>query len=63
MKMILVAAAAFGLSISAAAADCAGHSKVSASVDTETTVASVMKQTPATSADTQPVKAEEDKAE
>jgi hypothetical protein len=43
MKTVLVLAAAFGLSVSAAAAECAGHSKVSASIDTETKVASVAK--------------------
>ena len=47
MKIVLVMAAALGFSISAAAADCAGHAKVTTSVDTETTVASVVKQTPA----------------
>ena len=47
MKIVLVMAAALGLSVSAAAADCAGHAKVTTSVDTETTVASVVKQTPA----------------
>ncbi len=46
MKTVLVIAAAMGLSISAASADCAGHSNTSASVDTETTVASVVKQVP-----------------
>ena len=43
MKTVLVLAAALGLSVSAAAAECAGHSKVSASIDTETKVASVAK--------------------
>ncbi|MBB2970924.1 MULTISPECIES: hypothetical protein [Phyllobacteriaceae] len=38
MKTILVLAAAYGLSISAAAADCAAHS---ASVDKKTTTASL----------------------
>lgn len=51
MKIILVMAAALGLSVSAAAADCAGHAKVTTSVDTETTVASVVKQTPAAPAE------------
>lgn len=47
MKTVLVIAAAMGLSISAAAADCVGHKQTTASVDTETKVASVLKQTPA----------------
>jgi hypothetical protein len=47
MKTILVLAAAMGLSISAASAECVGHKQVNASVDTETKVASVLKQTPA----------------
>ncbi|WP_200835036.1 hypothetical protein [Phyllobacterium salinisoli] len=38
MKAFLVLAAAFGLSVSAAAADCVGHS---ASVDKQTTTASI----------------------
>lgn len=46
MKIVLVMAAALGLSVSAAAADCAGHAKVTTSVDSETTVASVVKQVP-----------------
>lgn len=47
MKTMLVLAAAMGLSVSAAAADCAGHAKMTtASVDTETTVASVATQLP-----------------
>lgn len=50
MKTVLVIAAATGLSISAAAAECMGHKQTTASVDTETTVASVLNQTP-----TQPV--------
>jgi hypothetical protein len=43
MKTILIAAAAFGLLISGAAADCPGHAKkeVLASVDKEATTASV----------------------
>ncbi|AID29385.1 hypothetical protein BFX40_18065 [Mesorhizobium sp. SEMIA 3007] len=44
MKTFLAIAAALGLSVSAASADCAyHHSKVSASVDTQTTTASVEK--------------------
>ncbi len=42
MKTILVLAAAMGLSISAASAECVGHKQVNASVDTETKVASVV---------------------
>jgi hypothetical protein len=41
MKTFLAFAAAFGLSASAAYADCASHSNVSASVDTQTKTASV----------------------
>ena len=45
MKFVLVTAAALGFSISVAAADCAGHAKMTTtSVDTETKVASVLKQ-------------------
>jgi len=51
MKIVLVMAAALGFSISAAAAECAGHAKVTTSVDTETTVASVVKQVPPAPAD------------
>ena len=51
MKIVIVMAAALGLSVSVAAADCAGHAKVTTSVDTETTVASVVKQTPAAPAE------------
>ncbi|WP_158259895.1 hypothetical protein [Phyllobacterium phragmitis] len=46
MKTILVLAAAFGLSVSAAAADCAAHS-TSASVDKKMTTASISTSTPA----------------
>ena len=52
MKTILVLAAAMGLTVSVAAAECVGHKQVNASVDTETKVASVVKQVP-------PVPAEE----
>ncbi len=58
MKTVLLTAAAMGLSISAASADCARHSNISASVDTETTVASVVKQVPPAPA-AEPTKAEE----
>jgi hypothetical protein len=61
MKTILVLAAAMGLSVSVAAAECAAHKQVNASVDTQTKVASVVKQAPAQEA--QSTKAEETKAE
>jgi hypothetical protein len=41
MKTFLAFAAAFGLSVTAAYADCASHSNVSTSVDTQTKTASV----------------------
>ncbi len=62
MKTILVLAAAMGLTVSVAAADCAGHKQVNASVDTGTKVASVAKQAPPAQ-DVQSTKAEETKAE
>ncbi|PSH68323.1 hypothetical protein CU102_13555 [Phyllobacterium brassicacearum] len=59
MRTILVLAAAFGFTVSAASADCAGHT---ASVDKEMTTASVSKdQTPIPTpvpADSQSVKQE-----
>lgn len=62
MKTVLVLAAALGLSISAASADCAAHKQVNASADTETKVASVVKQaTPAQ--DVQSTRTEETQAE
>ena len=62
MKTVLIALAVTGFSVSLAAAECAGHSKVSASIDTETKVASVANQTPAP--DAQPVvKTDEQKTE
>ncbi len=60
MKFVLLTAAALGLSISAASAECAGHAKTTA-VDKETT-ASVIKQTTAPAQD-QTVKAEDEKSE
>jgi hypothetical protein len=52
MKIVLVMAAALGFSVSVAAADCAGHAKVTTTaVDQETTVASIVKQTPAAPAE------------
>ena len=62
MKTILVLAAAMGLTVSVAAAECANHKQVNASVDTETKVASVVKQVPPPAADAQST-AEETKAE
>ena len=62
MKTILLIAAAMGLSISAASAECVGHKQVNASVDTETKVASVVKQVPPAE-DMQSASAEETKAE
>ena len=62
MKTILLIAAAMGLTISVAAAECAGHAKLSTSADSETKVASVAKQTPAADAAT-PVKADEKKTQ
>ncbi|QKC97271.1 hypothetical protein EB231_23245 [Mesorhizobium sp. NZP2298] len=43
MKILVAIAAALGLSVSAASAECAFHSKVSASVDAQTKTASVEK--------------------
>jgi hypothetical protein len=58
MKTMLVFAAAMGFSVSFAAAECAGHAKMTTtSVDTETTVASVAKQLPPPAQ--QPAEAEE----
>ena len=62
MKIVLMMAAAWGLSVSVAAADCAGHAKVTTTVDTETTVASVVTQVPPAPAE-QSVPAEQAKAE
>ena len=62
MRTILLTAAAMGLSVSFAAADCVGHKQVNASVDTETKVASVVKQVPPP-AEGQSASAEETKAE
>ena len=60
MKTILVLAAAMGLTVSVAAAECANHKQVNASVDTETKVASVVKQVPPAQ---EPTKVEEAKVE
>jgi hypothetical protein len=62
MKTVLVLAAAMGLSISVASAECVGHKQVNASVDTETKVASVVNQVPP-AGDAQSATAEETKAE
>jgi hypothetical protein len=56
MKTVLALAAILGLSISSAAAMCAGHDEVTASVEKETTVASI-----AVDADGKPIKKEEQK--
>lgn len=62
MKTILLIAAAMGLTVTVAAAECAGHAKLSTSADSETKVASAADQTPAADAATT-VKAEEKKAQ
>ncbi len=43
MKAVLVVAAVLGLSSSAAFAECAGHVKTTASVDTQINTASIVK--------------------
>ncbi|MGB3390195.1 MAG: hypothetical protein WBA88_19680 [Pseudaminobacter sp.] len=53
MKTFLVLAAALGFSVTAASAECSWHSQVSASVDTDTKVASVQKGDMSTTADAQ----------
>ncbi|PZN54905.1 MAG: hypothetical protein DIU65_06885 [Proteobacteria bacterium] len=58
MKTLLVFAAVFGLSVSAASADCAWHSKVTASVDTQTTTASVTEADAQTVAEAETLKKE-----
>ena len=58
MKIFLAFAAAFGLSVSAASAECTWHSKVSASVDSQTKTASVTKSDMSTAADARTVKKE-----
>jgi hypothetical protein len=45
MKIALLIAAALGLSVSGAAAECAGHTNTTASAEKQTTVASADKQT------------------
>ncbi|UXN61338.1 MULTISPECIES: hypothetical protein [Phyllobacterium] len=61
MKTILVLAAAFGLTVSAASADCAGHN--SASVDKETTTASISQDQTPIPAENQSVKQEKPQQE
>ncbi|MCZ8546272.1 hypothetical protein OOJ09_18950 [Mesorhizobium qingshengii] len=56
MKTLLAVVAALGLSMSAASAECAFHSKASAAVDAQTKTASVEKAD--TTADTQTIKKE-----
>ncbi|BCG73878.1 hypothetical protein MesoLj113a_50360 [Mesorhizobium sp. 113-1-2] len=57
MKTFLAIAAALGLCVSAASAECGyNHSKVSASVDTQTTTASVEKTDMSKAADTKIIK-------
>ncbi|RJG46318.1 hypothetical protein [Mesorhizobium sp. DCY119] len=63
MKTILVLAAAIGLTVSAASAECMGHSKVNASIDTETKVASVSTADTSTATVPQTVKQQETKAQ
>ena len=58
MKTFLAFAAAFGLSVSAASAECTWHSKVSASVDTQTRTASVAKSNMSSIEETKTVKKE-----
>jgi hypothetical protein len=62
MKTILVLAAAMGLTVSVAAAECPGHSKVQASVDTETQVASIQKKLPPPAADAESTQAQTQEA-
>ncbi len=63
MKTILVLAAAIGLSVSAASAECVGHSKVNASVDTDTKVASIATTDASTATIPQTTKQQENTAE
>lgn len=56
MKTFLAFAAAFGFSVSAASAECAWHSKASASVDNQTKTASVTNADMSPAADAQSVK-------
>jgi hypothetical protein len=58
MRTFLTIAAALGLSVSAASADCAYHHKISASVDTQTKTASVEKADMSKATNTQTIKKE-----
>lgn len=58
MKTFLAFAAALGLSVSAASAECSWHSKTSASVDTQTKTASVTNADMSSAVDAQAVKKE-----
>jgi hypothetical protein len=62
MKTTLIVAAALGLSIFSAAADCPGHMKkdVLASKDTQTTTASVTNSSAATTTEALPVVVQND---
>ncbi|MER8762963.1 MULTISPECIES: hypothetical protein [unclassified Mesorhizobium] len=59
MKTFLAIVAALTMSISAASADCPAHSKVQASVDTQTKTASVENADMSTVTDVQAIKKEE----
>lgn len=63
MKTIMVLAAALGLSVMGAAADCSWHSKVSASADTQTKVGNVDKPDATKVADVRTTKQDEAKAD
>lgn len=52
MKTTILVAAALGLSVSGAAAECVGHTKTTASVDQQTKVASIANSNTLTTADT-----------
>ena len=58
MKTFLSVVAALGLSITTASAECPGHSKVQASVDTQTKTASVEKADTSSSTDTTDIQEE-----
>ncbi|CCV06888.1 conserved exported hypothetical protein [Mesorhizobium metallidurans STM 2683] len=52
MKTTILVAAALGLSVSGAAAECVGHTKTTASVDQQSKVASIANSNTPTTADT-----------
>jgi hypothetical protein len=52
MKIALLVAAALGLSVSGAAAECVGHTNTTASAEKQTTVATVTNSKAMTTADT-----------